>query len=272
MSEEQTQLQKGDYLFLQRFLDATKSNLFFAKGIIMVEGDAENILLPVLAEILGYPIEKNGVSIVNVGSTAFLRYSRIFLRKDGSNIGVPVSIVTDCDIKPYNIVEQKDGTKDKVFYEKVEESEQAVAKKKQKYESGDIRAFVSPRWTLEYCLALSFLGKEFYRAIQYGKKIFNSENISLTDKKIQEVDKEIELEYQQWTSLSNPERAYNLFNEMLDKDGKSSLKAIVAQCLASILKWNISDIPEDITKEKCLIWICIATKSTRPIESDLSKI
>lgn len=250
LSEEQTQLQKGDYLFLQRFLDATKSNLFFAKGIIMVEGDAENILLPVLAEILGYPIEKNGVSIVNVGSTAFLRYSRIFLRKDGSNIGVPVSIVTDCDIKPYNIVEQKDGTKDKVFYEKVEESEQAVAKKKQKYESGDIRAFVSPRWTLEYCLALSFLGKEFYRAIQYGKKIFNSENISLTDKKIQEVDKEIELEYQQWTSLSNPERAYNLFNEMLDKDGKSSLKAIVAQCLASILKWNISDIPEDITKEK----------------------
>ncbi len=64
------------------------------------------------------------------------------------------------------------------------------------------------------------------------------------------MDKEIELEYQQWTSLSNPERAYNLFNEMLDKDGKSSLKAIVAQCLASILKWNISDIPEDITKEK----------------------
>lgn len=250
LCEGQTQLQKGDYLFLQRFLDATKSNLFFAKGIIMVEGDAENILLPVLAEILGYPIEKYGVSIVNVGSTAFLRYSRIFLRKDGSNIGVPVSIVTDCDIKPYNIVEQEDGTKAKVFCEKDEESEQAVTKKRKKYESGDIRAFVSPRWTLEYCLALSCLGKELYRAIKYGKKVFNSESISLTDKKIQDVDKNIEQEYQQWVSLPNAERAFNIYSLMLGNDDKSSLKAIVAQCLASILKWNISDIPEEITKEK----------------------
>ena len=68
---------------MQRFLDATKSNLFFARGIIMVERDAENLLIPVLAEILGYPLEKHGVSIVNVGSTAFLRYSRIFVREDG---------------------------------------------------------------------------------------------------------------------------------------------------------------------------------------------
>ena len=45
LAEGSTKLRKGDYLFLQRFLDATKSNLFFAKGIIMVEGDAEHILL-----------------------------------------------------------------------------------------------------------------------------------------------------------------------------------------------------------------------------------
>ena len=55
----------------------------------MVEGDAENILIPVIADILGYPLEKYGVSIVNVGSTAFLRYSRIMVRKDGHNIGIP---------------------------------------------------------------------------------------------------------------------------------------------------------------------------------------
>ncbi|WP_157776770.1 ATP-dependent nuclease [Lactococcus garvieae] len=38
-----TKLEADDYDFLERFLDATKSNLFFAKGVIMVEGDAENI-------------------------------------------------------------------------------------------------------------------------------------------------------------------------------------------------------------------------------------
>ena len=98
LSEGKTGLQKGDYLFLQRFLDSTKANLFFAKGIIMVEGDAENILIPVIADILGYPLEKYGISIVNVGSTAFLRYSRIMIGRDGSSIGIPVSVVTDCDV------------------------------------------------------------------------------------------------------------------------------------------------------------------------------
>lgn len=58
LAEGKTELQKSDYLFLQRFLDSTKANLFFAKGVIMVEGDAENILIPVLADIIGYPLEK----------------------------------------------------------------------------------------------------------------------------------------------------------------------------------------------------------------------
>ena len=112
LAEGYTGLEKGDYLFLQRFLDSTKANLFFAKGIIMVEGDAENILVPIIADILGYPLEKYGVSIVNVGSTAFLRYSRIMIRKDGSCIGIPVSVITDCDVRPYDIAED---TNEKVF-------------------------------------------------------------------------------------------------------------------------------------------------------------
>ncbi len=34
-----TKLDETDYAFLQRFLDVTKSNLFFANGVILVEGD-----------------------------------------------------------------------------------------------------------------------------------------------------------------------------------------------------------------------------------------
>ena len=37
---------------------------------------------------------------------------------------------------------------------------------------------------------------------------------------------------------------------MIDMDGKSSLKAIVAQCLASILRWEISVIPSGLKQEK----------------------
>ena len=250
LSEGKTKLEKGDYLFLQRFLDTTKSNLFFAKGIIMVEGDAENILLPVIADILGYPLEKHGVSIVNVGSTAFLRYSRIMLRQDGSTVGVPVAVVTDCDINPYDVVVQGDGSKQRVFSEKNEESEQAIADKKAKYEVSAIHAFISPRWTLEYCIALSCLNAEFHKAIHYGNKILNSNAISLTGEKIADADSDATNENQEWDALSAPEKAYKMYSTMLGNDGKSSLKAIVAQCLASMLKWNISVIPDGVTKEK----------------------
>lgn len=248
LTEGQTGLQKEDYLFLQRFLDSTKANLFFAKGIIMVEGDAENILIPVIAEILGYPLEKFGISVVNVGSTAFLRYSRIMIRKDGKDIGIPVSIITDCDVKPYDI----DGeTKAKKFNEKKAESSQAEKEKNEKYTKGSIRGFTSPRWTLEYCLAMSCISEDFHKSIFYGKKIINANSdISLTIDKIEEANIEVEKNKKDWLSLPQEEKAYNIYNLMLDKDGKSGLKSIVAHCLASVLRWRMSIIPDKFSQDK----------------------
>ncbi len=225
LTEGMTGLQKGDYLFLQRFLDSTKANLFFAKGIIMVEGDAENILIPVLADILGYPLEKYGISIVNVGSTAFLRYSGIMMRKDETDIGIPVSVITDCDIRPYDI---DPTTKGRVFNEKKDESTQAKKVKDKKYTKGSVHGFTSPRWTLEYCIAMSCLSKDFHKAVHYGKKIMNAQEcISLTDRKIDEANEKVEEEAKQWNGLSQAETAYNIYGLMLNDDGKSSLKAIV---------------------------------------------
>ena len=248
LAEGRTGLQKGDYLFLQRFLDSTKANLFFAKGIIMVEGDAENILIPVIADILGYPLEKYGISIVNVGSTAFLRYSRIMVRADEETIGIPVSVVTDCDVRVYDV---DSATKEKKFNEKISESKQAEENKNQKYTKGSVRGFTSPRWTLEYCIAMSCLSEDFHKSVHYGKKILNArEHISLTDEKIAEADRAMAEEAAQWNNLAKGEKAYNIYNLMLNEDGKSGLKAIVAQCLASVLRWEISVIPSDLEQEK----------------------
>ena len=248
LAEGHTGLQKGDYLFLQRFLDSTKANLFFAKGIIMVEGDAENILVPVLADILGYPLEKYGLSIVNVGSTAFLRYSGIMVRKDGTDIGIPVSVITDCDVRPYDV---DPTTKERIFNEKETESAQTKEERDRKYTNSSVRGFTSPRWTLEYCIAMSCLSYDFHKAVHYGKKILNArEYISLTDAKIDEANRDAESEAQEWSGLSHAERAYHIYNLMLNDNGKSSLKAIVAQCLASILLWKTSIIPDRITQEK----------------------
>lgn len=114
MGHKCTQLKKGDYRFLERFLDATKANLFFAKGVIIVEGDAENLLIPTIAQLIDRPLHKYGVSIVNVGSTAFNRYRKIFLRKDLDDISnknqwldIKVAVITDLDVPSMEYWEDK---------------------------------------------------------------------------------------------------------------------------------------------------------------------
>ena len=99
MSKEYTRMKPADYNFLERFLDATKANLFFAKGLIMVEGDAENLLIPAIADVMDKPLNKYGVSIVNVGSTAYKRYVNIFKRQDNKSFGMPVAVISDLDVR-----------------------------------------------------------------------------------------------------------------------------------------------------------------------------
>ena len=97
MASSYTMTNPADYKFPEQFLDATKANLFFAKGLIMVEGDAENLLIPAIAELMDKHLHKHGVSIVNVGSTAYKRYVNIFKRKDGKSLDMPISVVSDPD-------------------------------------------------------------------------------------------------------------------------------------------------------------------------------
>ncbi len=103
MGPEHTLLGRSDYAFLERFLDATKANLFFARGVIIVEGDAENILLPSLARLIDRDLARHGVSVVNVGGTGLGRYGRIFQRRSPAQAGaldIPVACLADMDVMP----------------------------------------------------------------------------------------------------------------------------------------------------------------------------
>lgn len=117
MNKDYTLLNENDYKFLERFLDATKCNLFFAKGIILVEGESEMFLIPALAELIGLPLHKSGVSVINVHGTSFERYLKLFSRSEHwieelnyPKLNIPISIITDIDIKPY-IYYEKEGFK-----------------------------------------------------------------------------------------------------------------------------------------------------------------
>ncbi len=150
-----TALDPGDYRFLSKFLDATRANLFFARGVLIVEGDAENLLLPVLARLLDLPLNKHGVSIVNVGTVGLFRYSRIFVAPDGSaRVPVRVGCVTDLDLP-------QDAPAD-------EKAKRLTSRRRN--EGGTVRTFVSEFETLEYVLAASPLRKEMHLAIALAKK------------------------------------------------------------------------------------------------------
>ena len=79
---------------LQRYIDVSRGEIFFARGVILVEGDAERFLVPAFAEALEIPLDMLGISICSVGGTNFTPYVKL-LGPEGLNI--PHVILTDRD-------------------------------------------------------------------------------------------------------------------------------------------------------------------------------
>ena len=180
MGKEFTRLKETDYPFLERFLDVTKANLFFARGLLLVEGAAEELILPALAKkICEISITKRDltaakVSVVAINNTAFNRYANIFKRKQAPTIKMPIAIINDLDLRPveyataYGLPKKKEKAEriisayDKSVY---------LAAKKSKIEGQNIKAFISDLWTLEYCLAMHpYLRKLLFIAIQQAEE------------------------------------------------------------------------------------------------------
>lgn len=79
-----SELTPKDKKFLSKFLDVTKSQLFFSNGVILVEGISEALLLPILAKKIGekYDLSKNGIEIVNLDGVAFNPFVNLFNSQD----------------------------------------------------------------------------------------------------------------------------------------------------------------------------------------------
>lgn len=80
---------------IQRYLDAVRSNLLFAKSVMLVEGDAEEILIPMLVKkMLGITLDELGISLINIRSTGFQNVAVLFHE---DRIKKRCAIVTDLD-------------------------------------------------------------------------------------------------------------------------------------------------------------------------------
>ena len=79
---------------LERYLDVTRAELFFARRAILVEGAAELVLVSVLAEKCGHDLRKHGVSLISVEGLNFDSFIPLF---GETALKIPVSLLTDAD-------------------------------------------------------------------------------------------------------------------------------------------------------------------------------
>jgi len=237
-----TKLEKSDYRFLERFLDVTKSNLFFARGVVIVEGDAENILLPTIAKLIGRDFAEHGVSIVNVGTTGLGRFARIFQRADpvaDGEISVPVACVADMDVMPdcAPAILGKEETPGRKWKKKSDFEDGGLEAKREnikaRADGQKVSTFVADEWTLEYDLAHAGLAKAVWIASCLAKA---DDSINKGTKTFLEVWKAAKAEYDAMSpeEIDNEELCSRIYKQF-SVDTKAS-KAISAQYLADILE------------------------------------
>jgi len=83
--------------YVQRFLDATRSDMLFAQKVILVEGLSEVLLLPILAQYEGVSLEENHVTVINVGGRYFDHFLKLFDQTKQYTIYKKVACLTDID-------------------------------------------------------------------------------------------------------------------------------------------------------------------------------
>lgn len=85
---------KGKREKLERYLDVTRAELFFARRVIFVEGAAELMLVSVLAEKAGFKLREHAVSLISVEGLNFDSFLPLFGNKA---LKIPVAVITDAD-------------------------------------------------------------------------------------------------------------------------------------------------------------------------------
>jgi putative ATP-dependent endonuclease of the OLD family len=84
--------------YVQRFIDVTKADIFFARNIILVEGLAEQLLIPEFARSIEEDLTDSHTSVINIGGRYFEHFLKLFdTSKNPNAIKKKVACITDLD-------------------------------------------------------------------------------------------------------------------------------------------------------------------------------
>lgn len=103
-------LQDAEIEDLERYIDVTRGELFFSKGVILVEGDSEKFLLPTLARLHDpdFDFDEYGITVCSISGTNFGPYVQLLGQK---GLNCPFVVLTDFDPVDEE-VSQEDGDPD----------------------------------------------------------------------------------------------------------------------------------------------------------------
>jgi putative ATP-dependent endonuclease of OLD family len=97
---------------LERYIDVTRGELFFSKGVILVEGDGEKFLLPTLARLYDDELDFDalGITVCSIAGTNFGPYVQLLGPK---GLDVPFAVLTDFDPKGETVSQEDADPEDK---------------------------------------------------------------------------------------------------------------------------------------------------------------
>ncbi len=97
MSKCKTVSMPNERKHIQKYLDVTRAQLFFAKGLIFVEGISEALLIPEMAKLINRPLNKYAVEVINVNGLAFRPFIHLLYSDDRLPSFCKAAIITDDD-------------------------------------------------------------------------------------------------------------------------------------------------------------------------------
>ncbi len=91
-------LNPRDKADLERYLDATRGLLLYARKVMLVEGPAELFLIPPLVKnVMGIDLEAQGISVIPIYGVHFPIYMKLFGHK---SLRKKCAVVADADLNP----------------------------------------------------------------------------------------------------------------------------------------------------------------------------
>lgn len=134
---------------VRRMMDVTRASMYFAKGLILVEGVCEALLIPALAARLEIDLAKEHVAVVPVCGVAFETFRKLL---GPAAFGIRTAIVTDAD-PPFEgddgkWQEMRPATQDGMF-----PLSPRTAKLRKSFEGHETVRVYHSKVTLEYDLA-----------------------------------------------------------------------------------------------------------------------